>query len=420
MRRGIVLVDLSWGDSCKGSVTDYLARAYDADLIIRYSGGAQCGHRVVLPSGEAHIFSQFGSGTLAGVPTYLAAPVVIKPAAIIREAEHLASIQWPEKTPDSAVQHVLNTLVVHPNCLIATNFAQEWNRRKEGSRGTGRHGSCGQGIGETRSYWLQHGEDALTFGDLAFRSTIGRKLELQRQRYLAEMGEAHIECLDLLSQGVAREARELYEIGQRITAHPNPPHCRTAIFEAAQGILLDEWWGFHPHTTWSTVTPYHAREICEAENFDQIRTIGLCRAMMTRHGAGPLPTETGAYNHLVDPCNPPNLWQKRLRWGHLDLPLLRYAAKAAGPLDGIAVSWLDAIEGERPVCVDYAGIASVQNPTLNLAQDEDRGRRLAVYDPVYETMDEKIMLERVGTIAPIHLESRGPTYLDKNERFPLF
>ena len=61
------------------------------------------------------------------------------------------------------------------------------------------------------------------------------------------------------------------------------------VFEGAQGVLLDEWRGFHPHTTWSTVEPSNARAMIDELGRDSY-VLGVTRTYMTRHGAGPFPT----------------------------------------------------------------------------------------------------------------------------------
>lgn len=66
--KAIITVGLGFGDEGKGATVDFLVRERSADLVVRYSGGAQAGHHVVLPDGRRHTFSQFGAGTLAGVP----------------------------------------------------------------------------------------------------------------------------------------------------------------------------------------------------------------------------------------------------------------------------------------------------------------------------------------------------------------
>src|SRR5262249_57733869 len=92
------------------------------------------------------------------------------------------------------------------------------------------------------------------------------------------------------------------------------PNCRTAIFEGAQGVLLDEYRGFHPHTTWSTVTPHHAWELIHQMEVDAVTVLGITRAYATRHGEGPMPTWSPELTaRLQDPGNPWNLWQGSMR-----------------------------------------------------------------------------------------------------------
>src|SRR6059058_3818313 len=92
MRRAIVTVGLGFGDEGKGAAVDFLCRRHCADLVVRYSGGSQAGHNVQLPDGRHHTFSQFGAGTLAGVPTYLGPRVILHPTALAREAGHLVGL----------------------------------------------------------------------------------------------------------------------------------------------------------------------------------------------------------------------------------------------------------------------------------------------------------------------------------------
>src|SRR3954453_16397383 len=111
MGRAVITVGLGFGDEGKGATVDFLTRALDADLVVRYCGGSQAGHNVELPDGRRHTFSQFGAGTLAedasrGRPrTDLGPNVVIDPPAIQREAEHLAEL---------GVEGPFRLLTVHP------------------------------------------------------------------------------------------------------------------------------------------------------------------------------------------------------------------------------------------------------------------------------------------------------------------
>ena len=71
----VLLAGLGFGDEGKGTVTDYLVRTHSAKMVVRYNGGAQAAHNVVLPDGRHHTFAQFGSGTFVpGVRTHLSRP----------------------------------------------------------------------------------------------------------------------------------------------------------------------------------------------------------------------------------------------------------------------------------------------------------------------------------------------------------
>src|SRR5262249_4593262 len=85
----------------------------------------------------------------------------------------------------------------------------------------------------------------------------------------------------------------------------------TVVFEGAQGALLDEWHGFHPYTTWSTTTFKNALTLLDEQGYDgEIVKVGLLRAYLTRHGAGPFVSEEPGYRPVfVDPYNVPNDWQ---------------------------------------------------------------------------------------------------------------
>src|SRR6266516_2642538 len=105
------------------------------------------------------------------------------------------------------------------------------------------------------------------------------------------------------------------------------------VFEGAQGVLLDEWRGFHPYTTWSTTTFANAETLL-AEAGQTATRLGVVRCYMTRHGPGPFPTEDPTLE-LPELYNRHGTWQGAFRTGHLDAVALRYAVKVAGGLDAV-------------------------------------------------------------------------------------
>ncbi len=418
MKRAIVTVGLGFGDEGKGATVDFLARHYGADLVVRYSGGSQAGHNVELPDGRRHTFSQFGAATLAELPgrprTYLGPQVVIDPPAILREAEHLAEL---------GVNDPLGLLTVHPRCLVATVWHRILNHLREMARGANRHGSCGLGIGEARSYWLEHGADAVFAADLHEPEVLRGKLELLRQRVLLKMqeflpriGKDALREMELWDLSAAAEAAELAEAIREVAVSSRVPECETAIFEGAQGVLLVEYRGFHPYTTWSTVTAHHAWELIHEAGAEEVAVLGVTRAYGSRHGEGPFPTFSPELTaRLQDPGNPPNRWQGSLRCGWLDLPLLRYAAAAVGPLDGIVVNHLDQVrDGEFLVCDGYKNVSLLPSEVPDLSWQSRLTAEIQRAEPCLSPAGADDILRRLGEVAPVVLTGCGPTYQDRS------
>jgi adenylosuccinate synthase len=410
MKRAVITVGLGFGDEGKGATVDALVRSLGADLVVRYCGGSQAGHNVELPDGRRHTFSQFGAGTLAPhrPRTYLGPNVIIDPPAMCREAKHLAEL---------GVASPAGLLSVHPRCLVTTFWHRTLNRLRELSRQAGRHGSCGQGIGEARRYCLAHGQDAVFAADLRDRGVLRHKLELLRQRALLELQEV----IGKLSPDDVREAglwevnteavtRDLMESWpEEITLSAKVPECSSAVFEGAQGVLLDEYRGFHPYTTWSTVTAHHAWELVAEMGVEAVCVLGITRSYTTRHGAGPFPTYSEELTErLRDPGNPHNPWQGSLRCGWLDMPLLRYAAEVAGPFDGMVVNHLDQVTDGWMVCDEYRGVELRPAAGPSLAWQEGLTLQLTAAEPVLRPATGDEVLRYVGELGTVVVTGHGP------------
>lgn len=353
MNDAMLTVDLGFGDAGKGSVVDYLTRRYDAHTVVRYNGGAQAGHRVVTPDGQSHVFSQFGSGSLAGARTHLSRFVLLDPLALLAEAAHLYTLGQTD---------IFARVTIDADALVVTPFQRAINRLRELARGAARHGSCGMGIGETMSDALQHGAQVLRAGDLKDPAQVRAKLHFLRTQNLAKLegfadqlvhtAQTAEELAVLTDEGwIDWLTAEYTDFGQRVPIVPNDflpnllHRAGTVIFEGAQGVLLDERYGFHPHTTWSTTTLANADQLlAEASYSGEVARLGILRSYTTRHGAGPLPTEDATLTQaLPDPANKYGDWQAGFRVGWLDLVLMRYAKDVVGKLDGLAVTCLDRI-----------------------------------------------------------------------------
>ncbi|NUT48150.1 MAG: adenylosuccinate synthetase [Saccharothrix sp.] len=359
----VIVVGLGFGDEGKGAVVDALCHDRPVTAVVRFNGGAQAAHNVVA-GGRHHTFSQFGSGTLAGVPTHLSRHVLVEPIALAGEARELDAL---------GVADPLRLLSVDADALLTTPVHVAANRAREDARGSARHGSCGKGIGETVWYGLLADRGARRgqvveeqevigepgppprVGDCAEPAVLRRKLDALARFYEPLVGAGpSVDDLVSLYRDFAGAVRVTTgdEVGRLADRG-------RLVFEGAQGVLLDQRHGFHPHTTWSTVTPDNARALLGRRH---ATVLGVTRTYQTRHGAGPLPTEDArVLARFPERHNGVGRYQGAWRAGHLDAVLLRYAVDACGGVDGLAVTHLDA-DDLRVVTAHGAPPADLPDP----------------------------------------------------------
>ena len=320
------VLGLGFGDCGKGHFVDALTRLWQAHTVVRFNGGAQAGHNVVTPAranlpGRHHTFSQFGAGTFVpGVRTLLVDPMVMHPTALLVEAGVLGKI---------GVTDALSRLTIDAQCRITTPFHQAAGRLREQLRGAAAHGTCGVGVGETVRHALEHPGQELRYRDL-------RQFDPPRllDRLQAIRGTLHAEFLSQYPQGNAGALAAEFQVLRDETVAAKwmagavalARHCPPAsfetlrgqlrqeggvLFEGAQGVLLDEWRGFHPHTTWSSINTAAADAVAARFGLEPpIEHYGVLRTYLTRHGAGPLPTHDVSLDGLLpEPHNSGEGWQ---------------------------------------------------------------------------------------------------------------
>jgi len=347
-RKAFIVVDLGFGDAGKGLVTDYLVRRHAARLVVRFNGGAQAGHNVVTDDGRHHTFSQFGSGSFVpGVRTHLSRDVVVHPTALGIEAQILAQ---------SGESEVLKRLSVNPNCRVTTPFQQAHGRLLELERGSTRHGSCGVGVGETVSDSLANPDEIIRFGDLVQPSErMRQRLVAQREAKLAHWRDRRLTSEQITEFALLADASVVERwlaaaraIAAQVTLLDDVDALSATgnvVFEGAQGVLLDEDYGFHPFTTYSRCTPRRARALLSESAFaGKAECIGVLRSYAVRHGPGPFPSECAEFSRLTpEPHNQLGPWQGAVRKGYFDLPLVRYALAASASIDALCVTHLDTL-----------------------------------------------------------------------------
>jgi adenylosuccinate synthase len=439
----ITVVGLAYGDCGKGTVVNFLTRERQAHTVVRFNGGPQAGHNVVTPDGRHHTFSQFGSGALVpGTRTLLSQFVLIEPYALLNESDHLGRLN---------VVDPLASLMIDRRSVVITPAHQAANRLRELARGASAHGTCGMGVGEAASDALDQPHMTIRAGDLSDRNAIRSKLRAIREVKLDQLRDlvntlqhhpsAELSVGTLLDPSWIDAAVDNYAHVARHVAIIDEAAVRSVlrtpgatIFEGAQGVLLDESYGFHPHTTWSNTTFANADAVLTEAGYDDRRTrLGVLRSYFTRHGAGPFVTADDALARVLpEPHNDPRGWQGAFRVGHFDVVAARYALAVAGPIDALALTHLDRLPQLRQ---SYCAAYQTDNDTF-FVHNNGRASDIRLADPCDLPHRERLTaaLHRCRPIlsplpdstaqtfinaierelhVPIRLKSTGPTYRDK-------
>lgn len=455
----VIVADLGHGDAGKGSTVDWLCSpaaggerrgsrpasggsaggaargpaggpphgAPRFRAVIRHNGGSQAAHNVVTPDGRHHTFAQFGSATLHGVPTHLSRFMLVEPFALAAEAAHLAALGVPDP---------FGLLTVDRRALLVTPYHRAANRLREAARdrepGAERHGSCGVGIGETVAYSLAVPfDEAPRAGDCATPALLAAKLLRLRDHLASDLALSGLRLPDdLPTPEFCTEVYAAFAARTPLVDEGYLPRLLAAgpcVFEGAQGALLDEWFGFHPHTTWSTTTFANARTLLAESGLsaDDAFRLGVVRTYTTRHGAGPLVTEDATLTAaLPEPHNGTGEWQGAFRSGPFDSVAHRYAVAVCGGADGLAVGHADLVRPGAKICRSYRAPGSADlitelpvSPVPDLDHQRVLTKTLSVAEPVFEAGPAapgdwpEFLAAELGL--PLALVSRGPEWTRK-------
>lgn len=319
MKTAQVIIGANFGDEGKGLLTDFhAARLGPGTTVIRFNGGAQAGHTVTLADGRRHVFHHVGAGAFAGAATHLSRFFIANPLLLEQE---LAALSALGVTP-----HV----TLDPAAPLTTPFDMMANQMAEEARGAARHGSTGLGINETVTRMATR--FATRAGDLADPDALRRQIVAIRDEYLpARLAALGVTLDEPWRRRIADPAViEWFLEAGAATLRPRLgglPASRAIVFEGAQGLLLDEHHEFFPHVTRSRTGLTNVLALAREAGIAGLEVTYATRAYLTRHGAGPFPTEEPGLA-FPDATNRPNPWQGTLRFGWLDLDLLARTIRA--------------------------------------------------------------------------------------------
>jgi len=343
-----VVVGTQWGDEGKGKLTDLLAR--DMDVVVRYQGGHNAGHTIVV-GGEVFALQLVPSGVLyPHITPVIGNGVVVDPAVLIEEMDALAG-----RGVDTA------RLMVSGNAHLIMPYHQELDRLTERFLGRNSLGTTKRGIGP--AYADKAARVGLRVQDLLDPKIFRQKLDVALREKNPILAKVYNR---LPLDGAAVADRYLDEYAPRIAplvgdtvsfVHEALSAGRSVLLEGAQATFLDLDHGTYPFVTSSNPI---AGGACTGAGVGprQIDTvIGVAKAYVTRVGAGPFPTECeGEVSDLLVERGHEfgtNTGRRR-RCGWFDAVMLRQAVRL-NSLSEVALTKLDVLDPLPvvKVCVGY-------------------------------------------------------------------
>ncbi len=286
----IILVGTQWGDEGKGKIIDILSQR--VDCIVRYQGGNNAGHTVVV-GGKEHIFHLIPSGILhEDKICYIANGVVVDPAVLLKEVEGIvkAGIRVSGRLKISGLAHVIMP------------YHKVLDALREGKRAN-KIGTTGRGIGPC--YADKINRCGIRMLDLLnpkifaakLKDNLKEKNEIFRKVYKHsgyEFAKTYAEYLAMAKKLRGYICNTALSINQAISDK------KDILFEGAQGTFLDIEFGTYPFVTSSSTT---AGGACTGTGVSPVKidkVVGVAKAYTTRVGEGPFPTEfRGAFGEFL-------------------------------------------------------------------------------------------------------------------------
>ena len=369
-----VVVGAQWGDEGKGKITDYFAR--QADYVVRYHGGNNAGHTVIV-DGSEYKLHLIPSGVLYDHPvSVIGNGVVIDPKALLKEIDYLNN------------KDIKPQLHISDRAHVIMPYHKQMDAALTNHQGKLAAGSTMRGIAPVYAdKMFRHG---IRIIDLVDTDILNEKLKKAYQ--------FNSNLINAISDQVIKEDEksifnEYIEYGKQLSPYIKDvslelyhaqQNGKAILFEGAQGISLDVDHGIYPYTTSSNSIAGNIATGTGVSFRDINRIIGVTKAYISRVGIGPLPTELpaeqGDYLRKKGKEYGTTTGRPR-RVGWLDLVQVRQAVRVNG-LTEIALTKLDILSdnGDLSVCTSY---------NINDQQEQEMPASLYKFrsaEPVYQTL----------------------------------
>ena len=371
-----VVIGMQWGDEGKGKIIDLLAEK--ADVVVRYQGGHNAGHTIVV-GGEKFALQLIPSGVLhAAVTPVIGNGVVIDPRVLIAEIDHL-----------QARGIACDRLAVSPAAHLVFPYHAALDELRENASGDSRIGTTRRGIGP--AYADKASRVGTRMEDLlnpdSFRQKVAASLEEKNALFRSHYGHEGFDpatiCEEYLERYAPRLVPHIADVAGII--HDTLEEGKDVMFEGAQATFLDIDHGTYPFVTSSNPTASGAGVGSGVGPLHLNRIIGVAKAYSTRVGSGHFPTELpegSISDHLVDLGHEYGTnTKRRRRTGWFDAVMARHAVRL-NSLTEIAITKLDVLSGvgDLQVCTHYE---TKRNITASLPALQ---AEIATAIPVYERL----------------------------------
>ncbi|MBO4507159.1 MAG: adenylosuccinate synthase, partial [Spirochaetaceae bacterium] len=323
----VVVIGAQWGDEGKGKIVDYLAE--DAQVVVRYSGGANAGHTIVIGD-KQYALHLVPSGILYPDKTvYLGMGMVIDPEALFSELAALKErgVNWEGRVFISDRAHI-----------VLPRY-----RRLDKERDAARKrpiGTTGRGIGTT--YSMKSERDGIRLADLDWQE---------------KLNDLEPEDIEFLNKYKDQLIKMRVDLTAEMWKHRND----NVLMEGAQGAMLDIDTGTYPYVSSGLSCAAGAASGSGIGPRNINKVMGVFKAYTTRVGNGPMPTEfdeesqSELYKFVRDTGREYGVTTGRpRRCGYLDLVALRYACRT-NSIDDLILTHLDIYDtlDEIEACVAY-------------------------------------------------------------------